>query len=301
MKKVIYIAVLGAMSLALLVYKPITQAAGDVRLYLSPASASVASGETLTLNLREDSGAEPINAVSTHIYYSSSSLQFLSFTPSSQFNFPFNSFENGVINVSQGASPPLTGDQLVATIKFKVLASSGNLSITVDPIINENNSSVLSYADSSNILTAVYGGSYGVASAGQSPNQSSPPSTPSAANTAPSDNQTAPAANINLPSEAQGLKNARETSITTQTDTSEGASRLPDETVLLSIPPAIILTAIASRYLSRKYGFMGKPHYAKESIANVAKRINRSRIDPKKETVAELAARMRRQAKKSVS
>lgn len=301
MKKTIFAFAFGALSLLTLTYWLPAQAAGEVKLYLSPSSGSLGSGDTLMINLMEDSNGVAVNAVSTHITYPGSSLQLLSFTPSDDFSLDFSNSEEGVIHVSQGAFPPFpTENTLVATINFKVLASSGNINVSINPTISDDNSALYESENSTNILQAVYSGTYRVTESSQSTLPPPAPSSQDADDQSPaSENQTTPEATpIDLPAESQALKDARQTSTQAQTATTESSSRVPDKTVLLSVPPAIILAAVASRYLNRKYGFISRsPHYAKESISDVAKRINKKHTDPKKETVAELAARMRRTAR----
>jgi hypothetical protein len=288
------------------------KAASEVKFYLSPSSASVSPNDTLTLSWREDSGSEPVNVATTHIYYPTSSLQLLSITPSAQFPLNSYSYGPGVINVHyQATFSPVTNDQLVATIKFKAIASSGNFNVTIDPVIGSSNSSLISSNSHSNILSAVYSGSYGI---------SQPPPTPlppEAGTTKPPPSTTPTGVSSGSGSTEQitlpDIQN-QQTLVPGQTSTIDGSGNRRLDVILLWVAAAVVvLGAIFERRIKRRYrAFRGREtvadivarthspnRHARETVAEIAARINRRRADTKGETIAELTSRMSRLVRKA--
>jgi hypothetical protein len=136
-------------------------AAGSGTIYISPDKGTYAVGSTLTAIIREDSGATAVNAVSLVGSYNASSLQFLSF------DFTHSAFEiaasssggSGAFAADRGTTnTTLTGDQEVARINFKALAS-GQTSIDIN-----NSSVVLQTSDSTDQVGTRIGASLLVSS-----------------------------------------------------------------------------------------------------------------------------------------
>lgn len=95
-------------------------------LALSPSSGTYTVGQTVTLTEYENSGSVAVNAVESDITYPSSMLQYQSYdVNSSGFNYPgpSPSVSNGEFQFAMISTTPLTGNQEVLTITFKVLAS----------------------------------------------------------------------------------------------------------------------------------------------------------------------------------
>lgn len=156
---------------SLVVFMPLilagTAFAASARLYLSPSSSSVAGGSTFTVDIREDSDAEPVNAVEVHLNYSADKLEYVSTTSSSAFGVvAAESGGAGVIAIERGANPAVTGDQLVATVRFKAKSSSGSTDISVG-----KESKIVSQTSNENVLSSATGGSYSFRAApkGQTP------------------------------------------------------------------------------------------------------------------------------------
>lgn len=157
-------------------------AAASASMYLSPASSSVANGGTLTLDIHENSGSTSIYTARAVLTYPASRLSLVDFTPGAAFDFtpPQPSQTSGTARYDAGAcnSDPatgkcqgLTGDQVIATVRFKALVGSGSAAISVNPA---NQSNPTDYSKSAvntivsngttvntvNILSSVTGGSY---------------------------------------------------------------------------------------------------------------------------------------------
>ncbi|HEU4966496.1 MAG TPA: cohesin domain-containing protein [Candidatus Saccharimonadales bacterium] len=145
--------------------------AASAMLYLSPSSGTVINGNTLTVDVRENSGTEPVNAVQANMSYPASLLQFVGITSSSAFSVAAqNSGGSGTVQIGRGALPSVTGDQLVATVQFKALASSGAAAISFT-----GGSSVVSANTNANIMTSYPGGSFSLSAPAPAPTPSPTP------------------------------------------------------------------------------------------------------------------------------
>lgn len=107
----------------LLTAQPAAAATGGA-LYVSPASGSFAVGTLVTMSLRESSN-EPVNAVQFDLSYPGSILEFVSVDDSqSAFNIAApKSGGAGKVSVARGNIGDVTGDNLVAFVNFKVIAT----------------------------------------------------------------------------------------------------------------------------------------------------------------------------------
>ena len=151
-----------------------TPPAANGHIYLTPASATVATNTGFSVQVRENSGTTSVNAVQANLTYPASSLDVTGISTSSgAFSLVAESTAlNGNIKIGLGVgagTPAKTGDQLVATIQFKSKTATGVANVgfaTGTAIINSaTNNDILG------ALTNSTGGSYTINAA------SSPPAT----------------------------------------------------------------------------------------------------------------------------
>jgi hypothetical protein len=107
-------------------------AAGTATLSLTPATGTFSQGDTVSVNIYEDSGGDTVNAVQANFSYPSSLLSFVGITDSSAFGVVAqNSVSGGNAQIARGATTAVSGNQLVATVRFTALAGGNvNLSFT---------------------------------------------------------------------------------------------------------------------------------------------------------------------------
>src|SRR5581483_9319922 len=74
-------------------------AVGSGSIYLSPASASVEDGKTITLNVIENSGSTVVNGAQVYLTYSSN-FKYKSSSCVSNFTCAQNTYGGGKINIS---------------------------------------------------------------------------------------------------------------------------------------------------------------------------------------------------------
>jgi hypothetical protein len=100
-------------------------------IYLTPATQTLGPSSTFTVQVRENSGASPVNAVQANLSYPTSLLTFVSInTTGTAFSIEAqNTGGAGAINLGRGTTTPVTGDQLIATITFTTTATSGTASV----------------------------------------------------------------------------------------------------------------------------------------------------------------------------
>lgn len=129
----------------------------DVSMYITPAKQRVTGDQTLQAYVWIDAKDKPVNAVQAVITYPADKLLYLSSdSSSSQFSIQAETTnEQGRLVIARGSTTPLTGDQLVATITFKPLATSGQASVVFDA-----SSMVLSSDTNTNILSRRIEGRY---------------------------------------------------------------------------------------------------------------------------------------------
>lgn len=107
-------------------------AAVTAPLSLSASASSVVQGGTVTVYVYENSGSEPVNAVQANFTYPASSLQYDSISNSSAFGVVAqNSGGSGSVSIARGTISPVTGQQLVASVTFTALASSGSAALAI--------------------------------------------------------------------------------------------------------------------------------------------------------------------------
>ncbi|HEX8226994.1 MAG TPA: IPT/TIG domain-containing protein [Candidatus Saccharimonadales bacterium] len=147
-----------------------SSAATGGTLYVSPASSSVTSGSNFTVAVRATSGTNAINAVQASLTYNPSQLQFVSVSEGTAFPTvaATNTATAGIIRIARGTAPntTVTGDQVVVSVTFKVLAASGTTSVAFDAPF----SNIALAADGTNMLSSTTGGTYTVQGTGSTSN-----------------------------------------------------------------------------------------------------------------------------------
>lgn len=107
-------------------------AAGTATMSLSPASKTLNQGESFTVQIREDSGTEPVNAVQANLTYDANMLDFVSIDDAgTAFGFPLDeSGGGGSVKIARMSIPdPQTGDQLIVTVTFTAKTTPGATTI----------------------------------------------------------------------------------------------------------------------------------------------------------------------------
>jgi len=105
--------------------------AASASLSLSPSASSVVNGSSVTVSIYENSGSEPVNAVQANFSYSASLLQFVSINNAAAFPVAAQSTGgSGSVAIARAAYTPVTGSQLVASVSFKAIASSGTATLS---------------------------------------------------------------------------------------------------------------------------------------------------------------------------
>jgi chitodextrinase len=127
-------------------------------LYLTPASSIVANTATFTVQVRESSGTDSVNAVQANLVYDATKLDFVSFdTTGTAFTTEAEATGGaGVVKIARGNVTALTGDQLITKVTFRSKITTGTAAVTFSA-----DSALVRSTDNTNILTATTGGSYG--------------------------------------------------------------------------------------------------------------------------------------------
>ncbi|MBX4197189.1 cohesin domain-containing protein [Candidatus Saccharibacteria bacterium] len=160
---------------------------------LSPASQSFIKGTSFNVAVYENSGSDQVNAVQANLSYPANLLTFVSITPNTS-AWPVeaeNTGSGGLVRIGRGTFSPITGSQLIATVKFTA-ASAGTAQVafasgsgiirssdnTAEPSINTGGS----YTVTTTTSNPPAGGSGSVTSSTSKPKSSStsPPKTTTA-------------------------------------------------------------------------------------------------------------------------
>lgn len=101
-------------------------------LSLAVSQTKLQPGSEIAVDVWEDSGNQPVNAVQANIKYPVDQFKFVSINPSKgSFEIEAQSTgKNGAIIIARGHRGSLTGRQLVATVKLKVIGDSGSTSLS---------------------------------------------------------------------------------------------------------------------------------------------------------------------------
>lgn len=142
--------------LAIPILTPAMAHADTATLSLSPASKSVAKGAVLSVSVRENSGAEPVNSVQANLTYPANLLDFVSISSSSAWGIVAqNTGGGGSVQIARGANPAVSGSQVVATVLFRAKADSGTASINFAA-----GSAVISANSNADVKSGESGGNY---------------------------------------------------------------------------------------------------------------------------------------------
>lgn len=139
-----------------------SRAAGTATLYLTPASQNVNQNTNFTVQIRENSTIDPVNAVQANLTYDATKLDYIStdFTGSAFGVAAESSGGGGSIRIARGViggQPAVTGDQLVASVTFKAKTNPG-----VTAVSFAAGSIIARSTDNTNILNTTTPGSYTV-------------------------------------------------------------------------------------------------------------------------------------------
>jgi len=97
---------------------------------LTPATKSLNVGDSLDVSVYGDSGVDTVNAVQANLSYPTDKLDFVK-SVGNQSAWPIeaqNTASNGVVMIGRGATTPVTGKNLIATVTFKA-KSAGTVQI----------------------------------------------------------------------------------------------------------------------------------------------------------------------------
>jgi chitodextrinase len=135
-------------------------ASGTAALSLTPASAIQNNGSIFQVSIYEDSGTAPVNAVQANLSYPATGLQLNSIDATNS-AFPLSAQQtgaNGTIQIARainGGTAPVTGKQLVATLTFQSLLSTGSATVTFT-----SGSAVVSSIDNTGLILTTQPGTY---------------------------------------------------------------------------------------------------------------------------------------------
>ena len=141
-----------AASFIALMFLPVAALASSAALYVSPASGTVKVGSVIPVQVRVNTGGDPVNAVQANITYNASQLAYDSVDATgSAFSLTANiQTDSGSVKMARaigGGESPVTGDFLFATVYFKALTTTGTSSVAVS-----SNSHVVRSTDSVDIM-----------------------------------------------------------------------------------------------------------------------------------------------------
>jgi hypothetical protein len=109
------------------------------------------------LQIWENSYDKTVNAVQANLTYDQAALTFTSIDASNS-AFTIQAVSKGgggTVTIGRGQTNPLSGNQLVATVNFKVTGTSGKASVNFS-----SSSQVASATSHNDILAKAYGGIY---------------------------------------------------------------------------------------------------------------------------------------------
>lgn len=132
--------------------------AASASMSLSPAAVTATTGSTFTVTIRENSGSVLVNSVQSAVNYDAAKLQYTGLTEGGTFTniAATDTSTAGKVRVArsvQVGSAGISGDNPIVTLSFKVLASSGTTSLTLD----KDQSFVVDAGTNGDVLTTVAG------------------------------------------------------------------------------------------------------------------------------------------------
>ncbi|HEY6736191.1 MAG TPA: cohesin domain-containing protein [Candidatus Saccharimonadia bacterium] len=132
-----------------------SHAAGSGRLYIDPSSTQVLAGATVQVTVREDSDTVPVNAVRADVVYSPTTLDYLGADGTgSAFGVEApTSTSSGVVSLTRGTITPVTGDEPVVKLTFRVKSGSSAVSIRNTSVLasSTSNTNILGSYDSATL------------------------------------------------------------------------------------------------------------------------------------------------------
>jgi chitodextrinase len=142
-----------------------TPVTGNAVMSLNPASGTAAVGSTVNITVRENSALTPVNAVQSSVQFDPAKLQYTGIVEGGIFTTvaATDTSTPGKIRLARSVQPGalgVSGDNPIATLSFKVLASSGSTSLSV----NQTESFVVSGTTNTDILGTVAGSTYSLTS-----------------------------------------------------------------------------------------------------------------------------------------
>jgi hypothetical protein len=212
-------------------------------LYLSSANGSYPVGSTFTVSIRENSSSS-VNAVEADLSYSTSALEYVSIDGSgSAFGIDASSTGgNGSVGVSRGSTNPVSGDQLVAKVTFKVLA------ITTASVQMQSSSVALSSTTNTNVVNSRSGGTYTLTT----PVGSAPPTAPSPSPSPASPSPTPSPSRTVTPPTAVARPTTSASTVTIASQGNNQATPLPGDSVVeLSTPATLEATPNANKNVQK--------------------------------------------------
>jgi hypothetical protein len=131
--------------------------ATNASLYLSPASQTVNTNDTITITIKVDTGGDPVNAVQANLTYPTALFDSVTVTSTAAFDvIAENTAGSGTIKVARGATTPVNGVVDVATLTLHAVASG------TQAINFASGSMIVRSTDNTNILATTAGGNYTV-------------------------------------------------------------------------------------------------------------------------------------------
>jgi hypothetical protein len=129
-----------------------------VTLALTPSSARLQRGDTLSLAITLDTNGQDVNAVEASVAYPADKLEFVSIDGTgSAFEVEAPVSQSaGLVTIPRGHYSAVNGSGVhVATLNLRAIANTRKAQVKI-----LDTSSVLKYGDSTNILSRVLGGQY---------------------------------------------------------------------------------------------------------------------------------------------
>lgn len=134
------------------------------RLSLEPVTLSAQKDGTFALTLKENSGTEFVTFVQANITYDAAKLQYVSMTEGNTFTTQAATDTDtpGVIRIGRGipvGGGGVSGQNSVVTLTFKMLADSGNASVSLDKeesllVTSTGGRNILGFVDNSTVTVA---------------------------------------------------------------------------------------------------------------------------------------------------
>jgi hypothetical protein len=143
-------------------------------IYLNPASIVIGANGTVTVDVRENSGATAVNAVQANFSYPTALLTFSNIdVTGSAFGVQAEGTGSaGQVKIGRGTTTPVTGDQLVARVTFQAGATGGAAALAFTSGTSLVNSTT--NQDLLGSLAATAGGTYTIDTAAPTVNITSP-------------------------------------------------------------------------------------------------------------------------------